>query len=266
MKRETYRYERVTPGLLLRDFRFAPDAARAGDPMPEFDLPTTNGTRIRRRDFAGRRPLLLIFGSLTCPMTKGSVSPLDRLHHEFGEQVEFVTLYVREAHPGERIGQTEMLEGKVEHARTMQQLHGVRWTVAVDDVDGTLHQALDAKPNAAYLVDSSGTIVFRSLWAGDEAGLRRALTAVTGGSAPTRSESRKMLGPMAQGLGHFQEVLRLAGRRAERDMLMAGPPIVLIGRVAALFRSLSPARRGAAAMVTLAAAALVVGVSLWSLS
>lgn len=194
MKPDTYRYERVTPGLLLRDFRFAPDAARAGDPMPEFDLPTTNGTRIRRRDFAGRRPLLLIFGSLTCPMTKGSVSPLDRLHREFGEQVEFVTLYVREAHPGERIGQTEILEGKVGHARTMQQLHGVRWTVAVDDVDGTLHQALDAKPNAAFLVDASGTIVFRSLWAGDEAGLRRALTAVTGGSAPTPSESRKMLG------------------------------------------------------------------------
>ena len=77
MKRETYRYERVTPGLLLRDFRFAPDAARAGDPMPEFDLPTTNGKRIRRRDFAGRRPLLCDPSSLSPHRSANQKVPQD---------------------------------------------------------------------------------------------------------------------------------------------------------------------------------------------
>jgi peroxiredoxin len=33
--------------------------------MPDFDLPTTDGGRVRKHDFVGQRPLLLTFGSVT---------------------------------------------------------------------------------------------------------------------------------------------------------------------------------------------------------
>ncbi len=36
--------------------------------MPDF-LPTTDGGRLRKADFAGARPVLLTFGAVTCPMT-----------------------------------------------------------------------------------------------------------------------------------------------------------------------------------------------------
>ncbi|WP_219420075.1 hypothetical protein [Pseudonocardia nigra] len=32
----------------------------------------------------------------------------------------------------------------------------ISWPVAVDDIDGELHRALDPKPHAAYLVDPDG--------------------------------------------------------------------------------------------------------------
>lgn len=45
------------------------DRPRPGEQMPDFDLPTTDGDRLRKADFVGVRPLLLTFGSVTCPMT-----------------------------------------------------------------------------------------------------------------------------------------------------------------------------------------------------
>ena len=40
-----------------------------GEEMPDFDLPTTDGRRLRKADYVGVRPLLLSFDSVTCPMT-----------------------------------------------------------------------------------------------------------------------------------------------------------------------------------------------------
>ena len=47
-------------------------------------------------------------------MTASAGSALKQLHEEFGDRVAFVTLYVREAHPGERYPQSQTLEQKLE--------------------------------------------------------------------------------------------------------------------------------------------------------
>ena len=234
----------------MRDFRFGKDALGRGDRMPDFDLPTTSGGRLRSADLRAERPMLLVFGSVTCPMTAASAPSLKGLHGEFGDRVEFVTLYVREAHPGENYDQVETLEQKLDHARALQESDGLPWTVAVDDVDGSLHRALDPKPNAAYLVDADGVIAFRSLWAGDEKGLRRALRSLLRGESPRKRQSTAMLGPLAQGMGRFPEVLRRAGRRAQLDVLKAAPPIALASRLTPLFGALPARGRGAAAMAS----------------
>jgi hypothetical protein len=89
--------------------------------------------------------------------------------------------------------------------------------VAADTVDGDLHRALDPKPNAAFLVDSSGTILFRSLWAADRDALRHALKAAATGRAPERKQSQKLIGPVVRAMGRVQEVMerRAASKRSE---------------------------------------------------
>ena len=248
-----YRYTRVTPKVLMSDFRFKKTAPRAGDPLPELELVTTHGEPIKTTDLVGSKPLLLITGSVTCPMTVSSIPVLKRLYAEFGEEVAFLTLYVREAHPAEHFPQPETAEQKLAHARALQQQHNIPWTVAADDIDGTLHRSLDAKPNAAYLIGVDGTIAFRALWAGDERALSNALRSVKAGQSPDKSQSGAMLTPMTRGLGYFHDVLTQAGPRAEREMLLAAPPIALAGRMAGLYRSLAPSRRGAAAFLTIGA-------------
>jgi hypothetical protein len=66
-----------------------------GEQLPDFDLPTTSGDRICKADFIDRRPLLLMCGSITCPMTASSDRDLARLNADFGHAVAFVTLNVR---------------------------------------------------------------------------------------------------------------------------------------------------------------------------
>ena len=56
------------------------------------------------------------------------------------------------------------MEKKLKHAGLMRDYHGPRFEVAVDEVDCTLHQALSPKPNAAYIIDKEGTILFRAHW------------------------------------------------------------------------------------------------------
>src|SRR5919106_3148243 len=117
-------------------------------------------------------------------MTASAGPVLKRLYEEFRDQIEFLTVYVREAHPGDRYRQPQASDDKLKLAREYRNRDDIPWPVAVDDIDGTLHRALDAKPNAAYLVDIDGRIAQRVLWSNDEQGLRRAILALLQQRAP----------------------------------------------------------------------------------
>jgi hypothetical protein len=166
-------------------------------------------------------------------------------------------LYVREAHPGENYGQAETIEEKLESARALQDFYGIDWTVAADQVDGDLHRALDPKPNAAYLANSNGDILFRSLWAADYEALRQALDDAASGRAMVSTQSTRLLGPVVRAMGRVQEVMERGGPQAVSDLWRAGFPMALAGRVATWFKSLPPDQRGIAAVLTLAAGMLV---------
>lgn len=247
-----YRYKRFTTNLLLRDLRFGKDAAGPGDSFPSFQLVTTDGDRLVNGDVFSDKPVLFIFGSMTCPMTASAAPSVQELYGEFGERVHFIMLYVREAHPEEQISQADTMEEKLIHARALKSLYGVQWTVAADNIDGDLHRALDPKPNSAFLVDNRGKILFRSLWASDRDALHQALEAAAAGMKPARKQSVAMVGPVVRAMGKVQEVMERGGQQAKRDLWRAGFPMALAGRIATLFSPLSPDQRGIAAVVILA--------------
>lgn len=247
-----YRYKRFTTSLLFRDLRFREDAAAPGDAFPEFKLITTDGSSLVNDDVFGDKPVIFFFGSMTCPMTASAAPSVQELYEEFGDRVNFIMMYVREAHPGEHFAQSETIEEKLDYARALKEFYDIQWTVAADNIDGDLHRALDPKPNSAFLTDTSGTILFRSLWASDYCILRKALDAAANGRTPETTQSVRMIGPVARAMGHVQEVMKRGGPQAVRDLWLAGFPMAMAGRVASLFSPLSPDQRGIAAVVTLA--------------
>lgn len=252
-----YRYRYFTTGLLFRDLRFRKEATEAGDSLPAFQIVTTNGDSLENRDVIGDKPVLLIFGSMTCPMTASAMPSLQALYDEFNERIDFIMLYVREAHPGEHFTQSETIEEKLENARTLKQFYNIPWTVASDSIDGDLHRALDPKPNAAFLMSNTGEILFRSLWAADRQALHQALAATAVGRVLETKQSQTLLGPVARAMGQVQEVMERAGPQAVTELWWAGLPMALAGRIASVIPWFTPDQRGIAAVLIMAAAMLV---------
>ena len=253
-----YRYQRFTTMLLFRDMRFRKGGVAPGDAIPDFSIATTDGDELTKQDVLGEKPLLLIFGSVTCPMTASAMPFLKRLHSEFGDRADFILLNVREAHPGEHFPQPATMDEKLGHARALKELYEVPWTVAADNIEGSLHRGLDPKPNSVYLVNKDGVVVFRSLWASDQKAVRQALKSTVSGRTLDKSQSQALIVPVARAMGHVHEVMDRAGPQAVRDLWRAGLPMALAGRIATVFSPLSPDQRGVAAVLTLALSMLLV--------
>jgi hypothetical protein len=255
-----YRYDHFELRHMLADMRFAPGTPGPGDVLPHLDLETLEGERITRDDLD--RPHLFVFGSNTCPMTRSAGGVLGELHREFGDAVRFVLVQVREAHPGEHLPQPSSFEAKKRHAARLRGSLGLDVTVAVDDLDGSFHRSLDPKPNAAYLVSTDGTILFRSVWSSDAVGMRSAIGAAAVGRAPMERESTRVLRPMLASMGFVDQVLRDAGPQASKDLAKSAPPMLLGARMAVRFRGTAPERRGLAVVATAAVGLAAIAVAL----
>ena len=146
-----------------------------GERAPDFKAVTLDGEDIRLSDFAKKKNVLLIFGSATCPMTAASIGGINELYDRFrGDDIEFLFIYVREAHPGEIIPAHHSAREKTEAARLLRDEEDMRMPIVVDDLRGSIHRKYSQLPNPAFLIDRAGRVSFLSLWSKPE-GLGRAI-------------------------------------------------------------------------------------------
>jgi peroxiredoxin len=146
-----------------------------GERAPDFKAASLDGESIRLSDFAGKKNVLLVFGSATCPMTAASIAGVNELYDRFrGDDIEFLFIYVREAHPGEIIPAHRTMREKIEAARLLRDEEDMHMPVLVDDLRGSIHRKYSKLPNPAFLIDKSGRVAFLSLWSKPE-GLGRAI-------------------------------------------------------------------------------------------
>lgn len=163
-----YNYRRFSSDLLAKDFAASKlnlAGPEPGDTAPDFDVRTLNGDLFSLSDFEGDRNVVLTFGSATCPMTAGSIRGINDLYDDFnGEGVEFLFVYVREAHPGEELPAHQSMDEKIAAAELLRDEEELDIPIGVDDLKGTTHKKYGKLPNATFVIDKSGRIAFRSLW------------------------------------------------------------------------------------------------------
>lgn len=261
-KARAYRFTRLSTSLFLQDLGFSKNDAKPGTGVSNVSLERLDGSGSTLEAQMDGWPTLIVFGSVSCPMTFGSSTVLQRLQNEFGQQIKFLMLNVREAHPGENLEQPQTQDVKRRHAQLLAAQTQGSWETVVDAIDGQLHRALAEKPNAAFLLAADRTILFRALWGADERALRQALTAVAKGSPLKKTQSSAALGPLAIGFGFFAPVLARSGSRAQRELLMAAPPVALIAALASLLQPLALRQRGTAALALLLIAAVLLAAAL----
>ncbi|HEV2148933.1 MAG TPA: redoxin domain-containing protein [Longimicrobiaceae bacterium] len=221
-----YNYEHFHPKYLLKDAKLAakPRGVVPGDVAPDFELRDSGGRSWRLSDLRGK-PVVLITGSATCPLTHGSVYGLREVHRELGDRAHWFYLYVREAHPGERLPPHASYEQKREQAEFFRHADQVPWPVLVDDLEGTTAHAYTTLPNAQFLIDADGMVVFR----GDVAhgptlyrALDRLLQQGGRGAIPDADDSMPhMLGPMTFGWDGIQR----GGEVSTHDLWSGAPPM-----------------------------------------
>ncbi|MEP3299909.1 MAG: deiodinase-like protein [Pseudoruegeria sp.] len=132
-----------------------------GERAPDFPVTRANGTPQSLLDYAGDF-LVLEMGSITCPLFQSRRSIMEGFVGR--DRVSGAVLYVREAHPGADIQSHKNIEAKLKCAtRLISEDHETR-TVLVDDLQGTVHKAYGSMPNAVFIINRNGCVVFRSDW------------------------------------------------------------------------------------------------------
>lgn len=166
----SYNYEHFSRELFHDLAQTSFSGPGPGERAPDFKATALDGETFRLRDFARKKNVLLIFGSATCPMTASTIGEINELYERYrGDEIEFLFVYVREAHPGEIIPAHSSNREKVEAARLLRDEEDIQMPVLVDDLHGSIHRRYSKLPNPAFLVDKAGRIAFLSLWSKPDA-------------------------------------------------------------------------------------------------
>jgi alkyl hydroperoxide reductase subunit AhpC len=160
-KKLVYNNKRFKPSEYAFDMFIGP---RAGEPLKDFTLTDLEtGKPIKLSNFKGKW-VVVETASSTCSMYTKNIPDMKEIAEEMSD-VEFVVVYVREAHPGERLGQHNNMEEKINAAKIIAPRYGEHRRVLVDNYDGDFHRAYGAMPNVVYVIRPDGTIHYRCNWA-----------------------------------------------------------------------------------------------------
>ncbi|MFG0330151.1 MAG: deiodinase-like protein [Phycisphaerales bacterium] len=146
-----------------------------GDTAPVFTLTNLEGDEVSLADFRGK-PVVLEFGSYTCPIFRRKVDAIDALRDRYGTNVNWILVYTMEAHPtdgwavetnrrqGIEIAQHTSYESRVESARLCAEKLDLDLTLLVDSFDDAVTTAYSGHPNRGYIIDADGVIVSKQVW------------------------------------------------------------------------------------------------------
>lgn len=170
---------------------------QVGDLAPEFTLPLlgqndkqdtlnrktsatqksagqkTNQT-VALRDLRTNQPVVLIFGSFTCPPFRNQLEGVDAVYEQFKDRAQFLFVYVREAHPDSilsvigqngkesllKIPQPKDMPTRVSNATACQRTKDLNLPIAVDTIDNRVGKAYAGRPNRMVIVGTDGKILF----------------------------------------------------------------------------------------------------------
>jgi tetratricopeptide (TPR) repeat protein/thiol-disulfide isomerase/thioredoxin len=146
---------------------------KPNDLAPDFSLPALDGGKtVTLSSFRGKSPVVLVFGSYSCPNFRGAAASLSQLEKRYGAKASFLLVYIREAHTAETwesgrnsregvsVQPATNIQEKREHASyCMRQLH-LAFPAVVDGMDGAAEKAYAAWPSLAVIVGKDGRVAY----------------------------------------------------------------------------------------------------------
>jgi hypothetical protein len=131
-----------------------------GAAAPDFTLADVRtGRPVRLADFRGRRPVVLVFGSLSCAALCRQLNGLRELHREYGRRAQFLFVYVSEAHAGGPSGARPGDLPGAAAARAAWDGGGLPFPCLLEGADRAEERAYRALPLRLVLVGVDGRVL-----------------------------------------------------------------------------------------------------------
>jgi len=187
-ERQRELFDACLTGVDLSPQMFSPRAARGqggnldpesgpavGEEAPNFTLTDIDGKTLTLADLRGK-PVVIEFGSYTCPIFRGKINAFEELQEQYGDAVHFVLVYTQEAHPidgweipaqtgnGIVIKQHTSFDERLTCAKRTRDELGVTTRILVDNIDSTVTRQYAGHPNRGYVLDSKGKVLSKQVW------------------------------------------------------------------------------------------------------
>ena len=159
-KDETYNYPRFKMSNYELGYFPCPKAGENAN--YDYNFTDLDGNEVKLSDYKGKW-LVIESGSLTCPMYVKNVKPFEKVRDKHPD-VEWLVVYVREAHPGEKAGQATSMDEKIAYAKRNRDEYKEDRKIAVDSVDGKWHHDWGLLPNTVYVINPEGKVIYRADW------------------------------------------------------------------------------------------------------
>lgn len=151
-----------------------PDKLAVGDEAPDFALKERTGeAAVKLSGFRGQQPVVLVFGSLTCPPFRREVPQLEKLFAQYGDRAKFFLVYLREAHPDStvlvtrdgqdellQIGQTDDWAARAKHAEYCTTTLKLTFPALIDNEQNEVRDAYAGWPSRLMVVGQDGKVAY----------------------------------------------------------------------------------------------------------
>lgn len=172
-----------------------PQTLHAGDAAPEFRLTGLDG-KVFELSSLKETPIVLEFGSYTCPVFRSRAAAMEKLRSQYSGRVRFLIVYTKEAHPvggwevernkqeGIRVQQPMDLTGRKALAEEAKQKLKLTTPILLDDMNDSTTTAYGGFPNGAVVI-KDGQVIASEKWV-DPPALKAALDNALAGRPTTR--------------------------------------------------------------------------------
>lgn len=166
--------ETLLRGLLSQEIGSQLPGPGLGEIAPTFALRALNNETIDLSSRIGVKPIVLVFGNFTCGPFRGQAGNIEKLYRRYSDRVDFLMIYVREAHPldgwrmesNDRAGiglpQPKTDDERRSVAQTCQAALDFEMPFLVDTIDDAVGAVYSGMPSRLYLIDYAGKIAFKS--------------------------------------------------------------------------------------------------------
>jgi thiol-disulfide isomerase/thioredoxin len=146
-----------------------------GQEAPDFELATRDGaSRVRLSSLRRMKPLVLVFGSYTCPPFRREMPAVIKLYKDYQDRVAFYFVYIEEAHAHDVwplisnaresivYGTARDAGERTSVASVCEKALKIEFPILVDDMKNGVADVYTAWPTRLYVVDTDGKIAYKS--------------------------------------------------------------------------------------------------------